>query len=110
MTSLDFDDLLDVTALRSALLSATGQGVHVAILDTGVDATHPDLQGAVVRSVEILPPGTYGPPCRELPLNGMSAAELDPVGHGTACAGIIHEVAPEAKLVSVRVIGSSAPA
>jgi subtilisin len=38
----------------------------------------------------------------------QDAAALDPVGHGTACAGIIHQLAPEAKLISVRVIGASA--
>ena len=29
----------------------------------------------------------------------------DLVGHGTACAGIVHALAPEAELVSVRVLG-----
>ncbi len=107
MNHVDFDELLDVKVLRSAMASATGKGVNVAILDTGVDATHPDLRGAVDRSVEVLP-GGYGPSWRELPFKEMSATELDPVGHGTACAGIIHELAPEARLVSVRVIGASA--
>jgi hypothetical protein len=31
---------------------------------------------------------------------------IDPVGHGTACAGIIHALAPKAELVSVRVLGA----
>ena len=30
---------------------------------------------------------------------------MDVVGHGTACAGIIHELAPEAEFLSVRVLG-----
>jgi subtilisin family serine protease len=30
----------------------------------------------------------------------------DPVGHGTACAGIVHALAPAAQLVSVRVLGA----
>jgi subtilisin family serine protease len=30
---------------------------------------------------------------------------LDVVGHGTACAGIIHGIAPGAELVSIRVLG-----
>jgi subtilisin family serine protease len=108
MTTLDFDQMLDVTVLREALASARGQGVHAAILDTGVDVTHPDLRGAVVRSVEVVPQGP-ALVCRELTAaDKMSAMELDPVGHGTACAGIIHELAPEARLISVRVIGAGA--
>ena len=99
--------MLDVGGLRAALTAATGRDVHVALLDTGVDVTHPDLHGAVVRSVEVVPLPS-GLVCREVPAERQQAAELDPVGHGTACAGIIHELAPEARLVSVRVIGGSA--
>jgi subtilisin family serine protease len=106
MTHLDFDDLLDIERLRAALAEATGKGVCVALLDTGVDVTHPDLQGAVVRSVEVV----SGPQMRvqEVATAGLAARQLDPVGHGTACAGIIHQLAPEAPLVSVRVIGAGA--
>jgi subtilisin family serine protease len=106
MTSLDFDELLDVDRLRDALGGATGRGVCVAILDTGVDVTHPDLQGAILRSVEVL--GQPQLRVQEVPATGLSARQLDPVGHGTACAGIIHELAPQAQLISVRVIGAGA--
>jgi subtilisin family serine protease len=107
MISLCFDDMLDVQALRTVLAGATGKGINVAILDTGVDATHPDLQSAVVRSVEIVQQ-EQRLVARDLLAGELAAAELDPVGHGTACAGIIHELAPEARLISVRVIGASA--
>jgi subtilisin len=32
--------------------------------------------------------------------------EGDLCGHGTACAGIVHALAPEASLFSVRVLGA----
>lgn len=102
--TLDFDQLLDASSLRQALAEATGAGVRVAVLDTGVDVTHPDLAGAVDRSVAVSRDYS-GWACRDLG-PGLSAAQLDPVGHGTACAGIIHELAPAARLVSVRVIGA----
>jgi len=105
MMHLNVDELLGTADVRAALATATGRNVHVAILDTGVDVTHPDLRGAVVRSVEV---STQPPWCCEVPAERLSAAELDSVGHGTACAGIIHELAPEARLHSVRVMGASA--
>jgi subtilisin family serine protease len=106
MMSLDFDQLLDIGRLREALTGMTGQGVTVAILDTGVDVTHPDLQGAVVRSVEVTPPPQLL--VRDLSPTQRDPRLLDPVGHGTACAGIIHQLAPDARLISVRVIGAGA--
>ncbi len=107
MTTLDFDQLLDVDRLRGALAEATGQGIRVALLDTGVDVTHPDLHGVVARSVEVVA-GPGGLVCRDVRTEGRKGTELDPVGHGTACAGIIHELAPGAVLTSVRVIGAGA--
>jgi subtilisin family serine protease len=106
MKSLDFDELLDVERLKAAMAEATGRGVHVAILDTGIDVTHPDLEGAVVRSVEVLTQPQVR--VQDLSVAGLTAKQLDPVGHGTACAGIIHQLAPEARLISVRVIGAGA--
>jgi subtilisin family serine protease len=46
----------------------------VAVLDTGIDATHPDLAGNVIAGMSILDGST-----------GMT----DPSGHGTSLAGII---------------------
>jgi subtilisin family serine protease len=106
MKTLDFDELLDHERLWAALKEATGEGVLAALLDTGIDVTHPDLQGVITRSVEVV----MGPPLRvqEVAVASLTAKQLDPVGHGTACAGIIHQLAPAAKLVSVRVMGAGA--
>ncbi len=53
-----------------------GAGVTVCVIDTGVDATHPDLQGAVLAGKG------FG--------YGQSAdARTDTDGHGTAMAGLI---------------------
>jgi len=54
-----------------------GAGVHIALIDTGVDLGHPDLHGASVRSHSLLD----------------SAAPAASLRHGTAMAGLIAAVA-----------------
>ena len=82
-----------------ALGGSTGEGVRVCILDSGVDATHPlvgELESAVVISM-----GEDDEVVAEEDVEG------DVSGHGTACAGIVRRLAPEARISSVRVLGSS---
>ncbi len=76
-----------------------GSGVTVAVIDSGVEATHPDLGGKVVRSVKVEFDAADEPTIIE------DAVATDVVGHGTACAGIIHALAPAADIVSIRVLG-----
>ncbi len=80
-----------------ALAGATGVGVRVCILDSGIEDGHP-LVGRVQESyaVSVADDGEE----RVEP-----DAQGDKVGHGTACAGIVRSLAPDAELVSVRVIG-----
>jgi subtilisin family serine protease len=80
--------------------SADGSGVTVAVIDSGVEGGHPDLGGKVIRSVRV-----------EFDRDGEPAVledteGIDLVGHGTACAGIIHALAPGAEIVSIRVLGA----
>jgi subtilisin len=73
-----------------------GRGVRVAVIDTGVNANHPDLKEAVRGGVNVIDPG---------------APPADDNGHGTHVAGIIGArdnqvgvvgVAPEAELYAVK--------
>lgn len=79
---------------------ATGKGVRVAIIDSGIEAQHPDLDGCVdeANGVQI----TLDPHGEVVEERGPHD---DSVGHGTACASIIHGIAPEAKITSVKVLG-----
>lgn len=79
-------------------LEARGRGVTVAIIDSGVDGGHPAVGDRLVRSLSVDLSGDE-PEVVEDPDTG------DVVGHGTACAGIIHSLAPEAELISLRVLG-----
>ena len=76
-----------------------GRGVTVAIIDSGVEVDHPALGSRVVRSLRV-EAAADGPRVVDDP------AATDLVGHGTACAGIIHDIAPAADLVSIRVLGA----
>ncbi|MEU5551977.1 S8 family serine peptidase [Micromonospora sp. NPDC047793] len=76
----------------------TGAGVTVAVLDSGVDLTHPDLADAVSEAVTFVP-GTdpvdrYG--------HGTHVASTI-AGRGTASGGTYRGVAPDADLVSAKV-------
>ena len=83
---------------RVAFGASGGRGVTVAIVDSGVEPDHPAVGGALVRSLRV-EPGDDGPQVVDDPEPG------DLVGHGTACAGIVHAIAPEAALISIRVLG-----
>jgi subtilisin len=80
-----------------AFAGSTGKGVRVAILDSGIEASHP-LVGGVQEAYAVS-------------VDAEGNAEIadddagDRCGHGTACAGIVRSLAPECELVSVRVLG-----
>jgi subtilisin len=78
---------------------ATGDGITVAIVDSGVDATHPAV-GGVDRAVAL----RWDPEAEEV--ISAEGPHDDLFGHGTACAGIVRRAAPGAAIWSVRVLGS----
>lgn len=78
-----------------------GEGVRVAVIDSGIECDHPALEGCVKGGVVV----EYD---EQAELNHRIEPEplpQDMSGHGTACAGIIHSVAPSAEIYSVRVLG-----
>ena len=88
-----------VQRIRAAGKPNKGAGVHVAIIDTGIDTTHPDLASNVAGGTNCTSGGKRG--------------YQDGHGHGTHVAGIVAAldngegvvgVAPAAKLWAVRVL------
>ncbi len=74
----------------------TGAGVTVAVLDTGVNPFHPDLDGKVFPVF----------------VNPLATGYLDELGHGTHVTGIINGrddddeyigIAPDARVISVKI-------
>ncbi|TXS28859.1 type VII secretion-associated serine protease mycosin [Streptomyces sp. ms191] len=95
---------LDALHTKEAWRTTQGERVTVAVLDTGVDSEHPDLEGSVLPGNDLV---------------GFGAARGDRAWarHGTAMAGIIAGhghgpgredgvlgVAPQVKILPVRVI------
>jgi subtilisin family serine protease len=85
--------------VSAAWAATSGKGVKVAILDTGIDATHPELKGRVIASKDF---------------TGSRSGPADVVGHGTHCAGIVGMarngsgyvgVAPECDILAGKVLG-----
>jgi serine protease len=78
---------------------SSGAGVTVAVIDSGVDASHVDLQGQVLPGLDLV--------------DAKGDADTDLVGHGTTVSAIIAGkddeagvvgIAPKAKILPVRVL------
>lgn len=82
----------EVTSYRKSLDISQGDGVKIALIDSGVDTTHPILEGKINLSDSC----SY--------VDGDSSI-IDSNGHGTSVAGVIAQVAPEAEMTVYRVIG-----
>jgi type VII secretion-associated serine protease mycosin len=95
---------LDTMHTEQAWRTSQGAGITVAVLDTGVDDSHPDLAGQVL-------------PGKDLVGFGATKGDRSWARHGTAMAGIIAGhghgpggsqgvlgIAPQAKILPVRVI------
>lgn len=80
---------------------ASGRGVGVAVIDSGV-ADHPDLAGRIVAHVDLTGEASNGDPGG----HGTHVAGLI-AGDGSASSGAFTGVAPQANIVSVRVIDAT---
>ena len=78
----------------------------MAVLDTGVDPTHPDLVGRVVPGWNALTGGaTSDDTGNDRDDDGDDQVD-EMTGHGTHVAGIIAQVAPGARIMPVKVLDS----
>ena len=85
---------------------ATGAGVDVAILDTGIDSTHPFLVDHVLPGWDFV--DDDDDPADEA---GGLDSDLDGLvdeawGHGTHIGGIVAQIAPDARIMPYRVLDS----
>jgi subtilisin family serine protease len=92
--------------LDAAHATSTGQGIRVAVLDTGIDTTHPALAPRIARTAagDVLG--------RDFVDDDGDASEAGTrtdagFGHGTHVAGLVALAAPGARLMPVRVLDAS---
>jgi subtilisin family serine protease len=81
--------------------NSTGRGVEVAVIDSGIDASHPALQGKVKRACVVHDRGDGQIEYKEIP----GEKSYDSFGHGSGVAGIILNIAPDVELINVKVLG-----
>lgn len=83
--------------------ASAGQGVVIAVIDTGIDASHPDLEGVVIGGTDFSGVGSADglSPVGSSAYHGTMVASLI-VGQGNKSGGVIG-VAPAAKLLSISV-------
>lgn len=112
---------------------ATGSGVTVAVIDTGVDTSHPAFQKILVAGYDFTRNASGGSEKNDVSaspnlrnadpgqVNQSTVALLDQstvalldgnggyaaFGHGTMTAGLVHLVAPQAKIMPLKAFGAN---
>ncbi|MCW3840960.1 S8 family serine peptidase [Micromonospora yasonensis] len=93
------DSVAQVGAPQAWAAGYDGKGASVAVLDTGIDATHPDLAGKIKDAVSFVPGSDTG----DRRGHGTHVASTV-VGSGAASGGTEKGVAPGADLVVGKVL------
>lgn len=90
----------DLSLARRVLDEGDGSDVKVAIIDSGIDVTHPALSGLTLADEVTVS-------CDGVNLRIEEGAGGDVYGHGTAVAALLRGVAPGAQIGSFRALDSS---
>ena len=94
---------LTTTHIDAAHTKATGRGVKIAIIDTGVDVTHPDLEGRVVQAKSFV----QDEPAFTTDIHGTAVAGVIAAGANNR-RGIVG-VAPGAELLALKACWQDPP-
>ncbi|WP_028193041.1 type VII secretion-associated serine protease mycosin [Salinispora pacifica] len=92
-------DALELTEVHKV---TQGEGITVAVIDTGVDASHPDLQNNILSGTDIYDDQSKGHKDRDGHGTGM-ASLIAGHGHGPDGRDGVLGVAPKAKILPITV-------
>ena len=81
---------------------ATGKGVTVAVIDNGVDASHPDLKGNVLPGKDFIDGDSDASPAAGDSHGTAMAGDIAGHGHGANGADGVKGLAPDAKILPLR--------
>ena len=92
---------LAIRANEAQAIGVNGAGVVVAVIDSGIDATHPDLAQRVTHNLKMIetgtPAGDIVVPMEQTPFNNSDTSS----GHGTHVAGIVAADNTDGKVLGV---------
>lgn len=90
----------DHAGAAAALEEGRGRGIKIAVIDSGIELSHPAHRG-----LRLLDDIAFFPVPKKTPRRAAGRG-VDVHGHGTAVAWILREAAPEAQIGSFRVFDS----
>ena len=90
----------DWNTAKQALANGDGSGIKIAIIDSGIDVTHPALRGLCLKDDVTVS-------CDGINLQIAEGNGCDVYGHGTAVASLVLREAPGATIGSFRALDSS---
>ena len=93
--------------LYAAHYISAGENVPVAILDTGIDPTHPAVASHIAGGIDLVDHDSNPTDVRSFTDTNGNGLIDEAYGHGTHIAGIVALVAPRAKLLIVRVLDAN---
>jgi subtilisin family serine protease len=97
-------DFLQSLRVGAAHLASRGAGVRIALIDTGVDPTHPDLAGHLGAGWDFVDDDS-DPTDIENGVDDDGDGHVDEAfGHGTHLGGLLALLAPDAEIVPYRVL------